>query len=126
MESILNGLENSQRVTLSLSNWYFPGDLLLFAILTYKSYNGLWAADRGSDQPFAASVYESSSDENVSLRLKTDQGQILPDYLQLPASYNLKDLVFYVFVGIISSELMYHIVCGFLQVCTHVCADCML
>lgn len=92
------------------------GDLLLFAILTYKSYQGLWAADRGTDQPLTSSMYENSGDENVSSRLGTRQGQILPDYLQLPASYNLTDFVFYVFVAVISSELMYHIICGFLQV----------
>lgn len=42
--------------------------------------------------------------------------QILPDYLQLPASYNLTDLLFYVLMAILVSELMYHVLCGSLQV----------
>ena len=40
---------------------------------------------------------------------------ILPDYLQLPDKYNLKDLLFYQAMAVGSSIVMYHILCGILQ-----------
>ena len=40
---------------------------------------------------------------------------ILPDYLQLPEEYNLKDLLLYKAIAIGSSVIMYHILCGLLQ-----------
>jgi hypothetical protein len=54
--------------------------------------------------------------EGQNESLSTSVSQVLPDYLQLPASYHLTDLLLYVFVGIAVSELMYHATCGFLQV----------
>ena len=41
---------------------------------------------------------------------------ILPPYLQLSDWYNLKDLLFYIAVGVLSSQLFYHLLCGYLQV----------
>ena len=40
---------------------------------------------------------------------------ILPDYLQLPDSYNLKDMLFYQAIAVGSSVIMYHVMCGILQ-----------
>ena len=34
---------------------------------------------------------------------------VLPDYLQLPDSYNMKDLLFYVGIAVTSSQLMYEV-----------------
>ena len=40
---------------------------------------------------------------------------VLPDYLQLHDRYGLKDLLLFVIMAILSSQLVYHGVCGFLQ-----------
>ena len=67
------------------------------ALLTYKSYHGTFTA-----------LNNTVND--------THKTAIMPDYLQLPDWYNLADLLFYFTVAVVSSELMYHLICGFLQV----------
>ena len=49
------------------------------------------------------------------MEFEEDNHQLLPEYLQLFKSYGMKDLLIYIFYGMISSFLMYHIVCGYLQ-----------
>lgn len=35
---------------------------------------------------------------------------LLPDYLQLPDSYNMKDLLFFVGIAVTSSQIMYQVI----------------
>ncbi len=35
---------------------------------------------------------------------------LLPDYLQLPESYNMKDLLFFVGIAVTSSQIMYQVI----------------
>lgn len=121
------------KTTFFTPHWhYIPGDLVLFVVLAYKTYlematntlTSLNATDNATirKQLNGASNYSSFTGElNSSQGLdvvvsKEELYQILPDYLQLPASYNLTDLLFYMVMGILVSELMYHVACGFLQV----------
>ena len=41
---------------------------------------------------------------------------ILPDYLQLDDRHNLKDLLFFTVTAVVSSLLVFHIVCGYLEI----------
>ena len=52
---------------------------------------------------------------NVSTIITEDDDQLLPEYLQFYKSYGMKDLLVYMAYGAISSFLMYHVVCGYLQ-----------
>ncbi len=65
---------------------------------------------------FTAAFGNASNSSSQPLDATTIPGQILPDYLQLPARYNMTDLPLYMFLAILSSELAFHAVCGFLQV----------
>ncbi len=49
----------------------------------------------------------------------TPRDTILPDYLQLPDSYNLPDLLYHIAMSITTSEITYHTICGVLQVKGH-------
>lgn len=85
------------------------GDMMLFAHLIYKT--------------IAVSFYHQDNEShahpnhhhltNTSTHAKE---HILPGYLQLPDSYNLPDLLLDVFLSILTSELTYHSICGFLQI----------
>lgn len=44
-----------------------------------------------------------------------DDDQLLPEYLQLFKSHGMKDWLAYLAYGMISSFLIYHVVCGYLQ-----------
>ena len=92
---------------------------MLFAILTFKTYYQDTA-------PVEGSVLESTinqTGQQLSNATEPINGttssihseRILPDYLQLPDSYNLPDLLFYMVLAMISSQVMYHGLCGFLQ-----------
>ena len=95
------------------------GDVTLFVILMYKSYQG--GFDLSKDTGYFPTDRLTPTDtnatdvSNASIALESKTGQILPDYLQLPASYNLTDLLLHLSLGVVSSELMYHFLCGFLQ-----------
>ena len=78
----------------------------LFPTQTTKENNSFlhdsnWTAQRHSDNlQTTAQQYEP----------------ILPSYLQLSDTYNLHDLLFYVSLGVLSSLLFYHSLCGYLQI----------
>ena len=95
------------------------GDVTLFAILMYKSYQGDFDLSKDTGyfltDRLAPTDTNATDVSNASIALESKTGQILPDYLQLPASYNLTDLLLHLSLGVVSSELMYHFLCGFLQ-----------
>ena len=89
------------------------GDLIFLSLLTYKTYIG--------NAPAHLRNYSNSADINETItqgHLANDSSgyePILPDCLQLPDEYNLRDLLFYVAIAVGSSVIMYHIMCGVLQ-----------
>lgn len=87
---------------------------MLFAHLSYKtlatSFN--LSDDENSTIPYLISPYLYETRDQLNRSSHT----VLPDYLQLPQSYNLPDLLLYIIFSIASSELTYHLICGFLQV----------
>ncbi|XP_064388205.1 methylsterol monooxygenase 1-like [Halichondria panicea] len=92
------------------------GDLALVAIFLYKSY--LTTVDPTIDQSPLDNANDTANESvtmtATSLRIgKYDP--LLPDYLQLPDSYNMKDLLFFVGIAVTSSQIMYQAVCGFFQ-----------
>lgn len=97
---------------------------MLFTILTYKAYHGTVDSTTSKNTTNHSVTEQSNAIRNAnrySMELNSSQtlemlAPILPQYLQLPASYNLTDLLFYMFVAILTSELMYHVLCGVLQV----------
>lgn len=46
---------------------------------------------------------------------------ILPDYLQLPDHYNMKDLLFYIVIAVVSSQVMYQVCALYVQSILCVC-----
>ncbi len=99
------------------------GYMLLIASLTYKSfkaisYSEILTTPTGEPSNCIARI---SSDDNCSVAanltsLLHPEPAILPDYLQLPASYHLPDLLLYVTASVLISEVSYHLICGVLQV----------
>lgn len=95
------------------------GDLLLFTLLTYKTYLGNESPAYERNCSGIATIIDTiikagQSNETTSSEYKP----ILPDYAQLlPDEYNLKDLLLYEAIAVGSSLIMYHIMCGLLQLC---------
>ena len=94
------------------------------SILTYKSYHAATTTptlDDTTERGVAKTLLDNQNQSNEQLlnNTKTMSGNynnhVLPDYLQLPESYNMPDLLFHVLVATGSSETLYHVVCGFLQ-----------
>lgn len=88
------------------------GDVLLITHLSYKTYTTVFNLTSDSN---TTSIHSYHYQLNNTLDT-TSRDTILPHYLQLPESYNLPDLLFYILISILSSELTYHSICGFLQV----------
>ena len=90
------------------------GDVALVVILLYKSYMGT-LGNRDTITNTINDTNETISQGQNSFLPNAPQSYepILPDYLQVPDSYNLKDLVFYLGIGIGSSQLMYHVSCNY-------------
>ena len=102
---------------------------MLIAHLSYKTITTTFArppvtnysncTSYPSDTCLTSTGYEALihdvSEEERTLSA-TGQENILPAYLQLPDSYNLPDLLFYILISIATSEVSYHTICGFLQV----------
>lgn len=95
----------------------FAGDLVLFTILTYKTYYQDTApVDKSALKPSVdLTGQQLNATEPLNGTSSVHSERILPDYLQLPDSYNLPDLLFYMFLAMVSSQVMYHGLCGFLQ-----------
>ena len=103
---------------------FFIGDVNLFCLLIYKTYLGsarldfpisLSGDDNGNSSTTTnnktlSQLGQPQEDNNIPI-----YEPILPDYLQLPDEYKLKDLLFYQAIAIGSSVIMYHIMCGLLQ-----------
>ena len=82
------------------------GDVALVAIFIYKSY----IASTTNNNSTMSTVPDNSSNLGQSPhKVQVEYHPILPDYLQLPDHYNMKDLLFYIAVGIISSQIMYQV-----------------
>lgn len=92
------------------------GDVVLIFHLAYKSFTTTFAKVSNKTNNLTAYHPDPLHQAFASGVGTAREGTILPEYLQLPDSYNLPDLLFYVFIGITTSELTYHFVCGFLQV----------
>jgi len=78
----------------------YVGDVTLISFLAYKTYTSNYRE-------------QSHPSEN-----NTSEGQYeatLPDYLQVRDEYGMKDLLMFVVLAVLSSQVMYHVVCGFLQ-----------
>lgn len=90
--------------------------MVLFSHLTYKTFAANF--NTSDDNPNLTNPYSQQHhyDTGYVQNSSTRRDTILPDYLQLPASYNLPDLLYDVIVSIVSSEVTYHFICGFLQV----------
>ena len=102
----------------------YIGDVILFCLLIYKTYLGSARLDFPISLSGDDNGNSSTTTNNKTLsRLGQPQEDnnipiyepILPDYLQLPDEYKLKDLLFYQAIAIGSSVIMYHIMCGLLQ-----------
>ena len=96
----------------------FTGDLILLCLLIYKTYLGNVPTSLGDDGNFSITVNNNTLTQGQPESKDTAAAiyePILPDYLQLPDEYNLKDLLFYEAIAVGSSVIMYHIMCGLLQ-----------
>ena len=94
------------------------GDLIFLALLTYKALGNMRVTYDSNDSNFStAATNNGTITQEQSTEAATSKYEpILPDYLQLPDEYNLKDLLFYEAIAVGSSVIMYHIMCGVLQI----------
>lgn len=96
-----------------LPSWRFClhlGDLLFLSVLLYKTLQ---------HEVGHGSSIEHGADNSTAISEPGNPPQyvpILPDYLQFDDGYNMKDLLFYVAIGVLSSELFYHILCAYLEI----------
>ena len=104
--------------------YFLPGDLMFVMLLAYKGY----VANISPEIP-ASLYYDTTTNSLTTTSCDTTANSskaedninedkyeaILPDYLQLPEKYNMKDLLFYIAVATSTTLLMFHFVCGFLQ-----------
>ena len=74
-------------------------------LLAYKSYIG----------NFRLQLQPSIMQNITSNKLHEQYEAVLPDYLQLHDKYGMKDLLLFVLLALLSSQLAYHGFCGFLQ-----------
>ena len=85
---------------------------MLIAHLSYKSFSTTTTTEHNSTTDNQTQLHS----DTTLLQNTTRQETLLPDFLQLPDSYNLPDLLYYVAISVVSSEVTYHLMCGFLQV----------
>jgi len=83
----------------------YVGDVALISLLAYKTYKSNYR------EQFPQSVFQS----NISDGRSEAYEATLPDYLQVRDEYGMKDLLLFVVMAVLSSQVMYHMVCGFLQ-----------
>ena len=93
------------------------GDIIFVAVLAYKSY--LANFQQGSlDKQNINTTTDYDSNQTVTLTVaRSSDGEpmysyepLLPDYLQiLPDEWNMKDLLFYIAMGIGSSQLIFQV-----------------
>ena len=81
------------------------GDVALISLLAYKTYTSNFM-----EQSHTSVVLNNTSDRQSGAYEAT-----LPDYLQVRDNYGMKDLLLFIVIAILSSQVMYHTVCGFLQ-----------
>lgn len=87
---------------------------MLLTLLSYQTYTGEF---KSLYRDLEGNKVNSTIAKSTSLNhTKTGSTPILPDYLQLPDEYNLKDLLFYIIIAIAISQISFQLVCGFLQV----------
>ncbi len=94
--------------------YLYTGDLALVAIFLYKSYISTVDPSTTNQPP----LNNNNNNESVtmtatSLRIGKYE-PLLPDYLQLPESYNMKDLLFFVGIAVTSSQIMYQVIIALL------------
>ena len=85
------------------------GDAVLIVALLIKAFYGRQLA-------LAENANSNISNKTGAQTPEEQYVPILPSYLQLNDWYNLKDLLFYMTMGVLSSQLFYHLLCGYLQV----------
>ena len=88
--------------------------MLLVAMVTYKSIISSYHFPSNHINDNDNSTNETIT-QGHEVRVTTDYKPVLPDYLQLPDEYNMKDLLYFILIAISSSVIMYHVVCGFLH-----------
>ena len=85
--------------------------------MTYKTYlgNGPPACERNCSgiATIVDTIIQAGQSNNKTT--SSEYEPILPDYVQLPDKYTLKDLLLYEAIAVGSSLIMYHIMCGLLQ-----------
>ena len=100
--------------------FYFDtGNVALVSLLVYRSFKSLdipWLMEFLMNR----NVYpppSSNFTKNATVTHTIIEGdeQLLPEYLQFCKCYGMKDWLAYLAYGAISSFLIYHIVCGYLQ-----------
>ena len=83
----------------------YIGDVALISLLAYKTYTSNFR-----EQSHTFVVQNNTSDRQSGAYEAT-----LPDYLQVQDEYGMKDLLLFVVMSVLSSQAMYHTVCGLLQ-----------
>ena len=94
------------------------GDLIFLSLLVYKTYLGNTMLTSLSDNGNLSVTTNNKTLTQLGQPMENKvpiYEPILPDYLQLPDKYKLKDLLFYEAIAVGSSVIMYHIMCGLLQ-----------
>ena len=89
---------------------------MLFTHLTYKTYAASFMTSSPANLTANSTSYINKNDTIISEVNITKRETILPDSFQLPNRFNLPDLLYHIAIGMLSSQLTYHILCGFLQV----------
>ena len=90
----------------------FAGDVIIVALLAYRSYTANF--HQGSADAQNLTGYNSNRTLTAA---RSSDGEppyvyepLLPEHLQiLPDEWNMKDLLFYVIVGITSSQLIFQV-----------------
>ena len=105
-----------------MHNCLYIGNAALVSLLIFRSFKSMDITWLGKIIPCndflmrrTHSLPCPNNDTNVSTIITEDDDQLLPEYLQFYKSYGMKDLLVYMAYGAISSFLMYHVVCGYLQ-----------
>ena len=94
------------------------GDILFLFILLYKTLQHKVGHEGSSVENVSSLAWGNANNSTTTLESghPVQYAPILPDYLQLDDRYNMKDLLFFIAIGIISAELFYHVLCGYLQI----------
>lgn len=102
--------------------YYCTGNVALVSLLIYKSFKSMnipWLHRmiqfilNHDSHGLCYSNFTRNTTADDSIAEEDDQ--LLPEYLQFCKSYGMKDWLAYAVYGAVSSFLMYHVVCGYLQ-----------